>query len=120
MSIFEEKTLGFGCMRLPLLDGEDATSFNFPLIEQLFDTFLQKGFTYFDTAYTYHGYHGEEAVREALVRRHPRSAFQLATKLPLRDFKDAADMEAIFQEQLEHCGVDYFDFYLLHNMGSNV
>ena len=58
MSIFEEKTLGFGCMRLPLLDGEDAISFNFPLIEQLFDTFLQKGFTYFDTAYTYHGYHG--------------------------------------------------------------
>jgi predicted aldo/keto reductase-like oxidoreductase len=55
-----------------------------------------------------------------LVERHPRDSFHLATKLPLRDFKDSEDMERIFNEQLANCGVDYFDYYLLHNMGSNV
>ena len=70
--------------------------------------------------YTYHGYHGEEAVRKALVERHARESFRLATKLPLRDFRDAAGMARIFDEQLDHCGVDYFDYYLLHNMGTNV
>lgn len=111
---------GYGCMRLPLLRADEQDSFDYERIERLFDRFLERGFTYFDTAYTYHGYHAEEAVREALVRRHPRDSFQLATKMPLRDFKDAADLERIFDEQLEHCGVEFFDFYLLHNMGTNV
>lgn len=119
MAVTDGKLLGFGCMRLPVLDG-DQTKFDFEAIEALFDAFLDRGFTYFDTAYTYHGYRAEEAVRTALVERHPRDAFELATKLPLRDFKDAADMERIFAEQLEHCGVDRFDYYLLHNMGHNV
>ena len=116
----DRQKFGFGCMRLPLLDKEKPDSFDFPRIEELFDAFLAKGFTYFDTAYTYHGYECEKAVKKALVQRHPRHAFQLATKLPLRDFKDAADMEAIFAEQLANCGVEHFDFYLLHNMGHNV
>ncbi len=111
---------GFGCMRLPVLKQDDPASFDYEKIEKLFDAFLEQGFTYFDTAYTYHGYRGEEAVRHALVERHPRESFQLATKLPLRDFKDQEDMEHIFNEQLEHCGVEYFDYYLLHNMGTNV
>ena len=119
MDLMNEKKLGFGCMRLPVLDPQDQTSFDFETIEKLFDRFLELGFTYFDSAYTYHGYHCEEAVRKALVERHPRDSFQLATKLPLRDFKDAEDMEKIFREQLRNCGVDYFDFYLLHNMGHN-
>ncbi|EKQ58106.1 MULTISPECIES: aldo/keto reductase [unclassified Clostridium] len=120
MELMKEKKLGFGCMRLPLLSKEDQTSFDYELIHKLFDTYLEKGFTYFDTAYTYHGYHCEEAIRKALVERHPRDSFQLATKLPLRDFKDSEDMECIFNEQLTNCGVDFFDYYLLHNMGSNV
>ena len=111
---------GFGTMRMPTLQPDDPTSFDFEKIEQLFDTFIAKGFTYFDTAYTYHGYHAEEAVKKALVERHPRDSFQLATKMPLRDFKDAEDLENIFNEQLDHCGVEYFDNYLLHNMGHNV
>lgn len=111
---------GFGCMRLPLLQPDRPDSFDFEQIQQLFDTFLAQGFTYFDTAYTYHGYHGEEAVRKALVERHARESFRLATKLPLRDFRDAASMARIFDEQLDHCGVDYFDYYLLHNTGTNV
>ena len=111
---------GFGCMRLPVLQADQPDSFDYEKIEQLFDAFLKKGFTYFDTAYTYHGYHAEEAVRKALTERYPRDSFRLATKMPLRDFRDADDMERIFSQQLEHCGVEYFDYYLLHNMGTNV
>lgn len=55
-----------------------------------------------------------------MVERHPRSAFELVTKMPLRDFKDTADLETIFNEQRTNCGVDYFDYCLLHNMGTNV
>lgn len=116
----EKYQFGYGCMRLPVTNADDPASFDYPLIEKLFDTYMEQGFTYFDAAYTYHGYHCEEAVKKALVGRHPRDSFELATKLPLRDFKDAEDMERIFKEQLEHCGVDYFDYYLLHNMGTNV
>ncbi len=114
------KKLGFGCMRLPLLKNDDPTSFDFEKIETLFDRFLEKGFTYFDTAYTYHGYHSEEAVRKALVERHPRESFQLATKLPVRECSSEEDLEKIFQEQLQNCGVTYFDYYLLHNLGQMV
>lgn len=120
MELMKEKKFGYGCMRLPLLNKEDSTSFDYELINKLFDIYLEKGFTYFDTAYTYHGYHAEETMRKALVERHPRASFQLATKMPLRDFKDSEDMERIFNEQLTNCGVDFFDYYLLHNMGSNV
>jgi predicted aldo/keto reductase-like oxidoreductase len=114
-----DKKFGFGCMRLPLLDKDDQTSFDTETFNKLVDTFLERGFTYFDTAYTYHGYRAEEAVRESLVKRHNRDEFELATKLPMRDFQSVDDMERIFHEQLENCGVDYFDNYLLHNMGAN-
>ncbi len=120
MSQGRKVDFGFGCMRLPVLQADQPDSFDYEKIEQLFDAFLKKGFTYFDTAYTYHGYHAEEAVRKALTERYPRDSFRLATKMPLRDFRDADDMERIFSQQLEHCGVEYFDYYLLHNMGTNV
>lgn len=110
----------YGCMRLPTLEKDDPASFDYEKINALFDAYLAQGFTYFDTAYTYHGYHAEEAVRHALVERHSRDSFELATKLPLRDFKDSEDMERIFDEQMANCGVEYFDCYLLHNMGTNV
>lgn len=95
----EKYQFGFGCMRLPLLNADDVTSFDFSKTEQLFDAYLNFGFTYFDTAYTYHGYQCEKAVRKALVERYPRSAFELATKMPLCDFKDTANLETIFNEQ---------------------
>ncbi|WP_026882989.1 aldo/keto reductase [Clostridium akagii] len=120
MDLMKEKKFGFGCMRLPVINKEDPAAFDFELINKLFDTYLENGFTFFDTAFTYHGYRGEEGVRTALVERHPRDSFQLGTKLPLRDFKDSEDMERIFNQQLKNCGVDFFDYYLLHNMGSNV
>lgn len=120
MDFMKENKFGFGCMRMPVLDASDQSSFDYDKIEKLFDTFLEQGFTYFDTAYTYHGYRAEEAVKKALVERHIRESFQLATKMPLRDFKDEEDLKKIFNEQITNCGVDCFDFYLLHNMGHNV
>jgi predicted aldo/keto reductase-like oxidoreductase len=120
MDLTQEGILGFGCMRLPITNKADQTSFDYELINKLFDAYLDKGFNYFDTAYTYHSYYAEEAVCKALVERHPRDSFQLATKMPLRDFEDAEDLDKIFNEQLTSCGVDFFDFYRLHNMGHNV
>lgn len=111
------KNFGFGFMRLPLLDQQDQTSFDFETLNKMVDTFLEKGFTYFDTAYVYHGFKSEEAIRESLVKRHQRDDFELATKMPMREFHSTEEMEQIFDEQLDKCGVAYFDYYLLHNIG---
>ena len=112
------KKLGFGCMRLPLTDPGDVTSIDMPQFEAMVDRFLEQGFTYFDTAYVYHSRTSEKAVGQALVARHPRDSFTLATKLPLAALKTLEDRDRIFQEQLENCRVDYFDYYLLHNINS--
>lgn len=112
------KKLGFGCMRLPLLDTADPTTVDKPQFERMVDAFLASGFTYFDTAWMYHQHTSETFVRDALVRRHDRAAFTLATKMPCMALKEAGDMERIFAEQLEKCGVDHFGFYLLHNLNS--
>lgn len=112
-----EKNLGFGCMRLPLLNKDDQESVDIKTFNKLVDAFLEKGFTYFDTALAYHNFRSEEFIRKALVERHNRDEFQLATKLPPRMLKTKEDQERIFNEQLERCGVEYFDNYLLHNIG---
>jgi hypothetical protein len=110
------KKLGFGLMRLPLKDQNDPASIDLDAVNQMVDAFLERGFTYFDTAYMYHGGQSENAIREALVKRHDRSKFTLATKLPSMFLKNEGDQERIFEEQLENCGVEYFDYYLLHNL----
>lgn len=110
------KKLGFGFMRLPLLDKEDVKSVDREQVKRMVDLFLERGFTYFDTAYMYHDHTSEDVVRETLVERHPRGAFTIATKLPLMYLKKEGDQERIFDEQLKKCGVDYFDYYLLHNV----
>lgn len=112
------KKLGFGMMRLPLLDREDPKSVDMEQVCRMVDTFLERGFTYFDTAYMYHGFQSEIVAREALVKRHPRESFLLASKLPSMFLKEEGDQERIFAEQLEKCGVDYFDYYLIHNLGT--
>ena len=78
------------------------------------DAFLEKGFTYFDTAYVYHEGTSEMAVKEVLVNRHPRGSFTLATKLPAWEMKCREDVQRIFDEQLARTGAGYFDYYLLH------
>ena len=110
--------LGFGCMRLPLLDPEDQTSVDRAQVRRMFDLFLDRGFTYFDTAWMYHDHASERIVRECLVERHPRDSFTLATKMPLVSLSEEADHRRILDEQLAKCGVDHFDYYLLHNVNS--
>ena len=113
----EKKKLGFGFMRLPLKDQENQESIDFETLNKMVDTFLERGFTYFDTAYMYHAFKSEIALRESLVKRHKRDSFTVASKLPTMLLKKEGDQERIFDEQLEKCGVDYFDYYLLHNLG---
>ncbi len=114
----EKKKLGFGFMRLPVKSQNDPASIDMNTLNQMVDTFLEKGFTYFDTAYMYHMGKSEIAIRESLVKRHKRDSFTVATKLPTMFLKTREDQERIFNEQLEKCGVDYFDYYLLHNLGA--
>ncbi len=104
--------LGFGLMRLPEKDG----SVDIDHVSRMVDVYMQAGMNYFDTAYVYHGGNSEKAIKEALVKRWPRDKFMLATKLPAWCLKEPADRDRIFSEQLERCGVDYFDFYLLHSI----
>jgi len=111
------KKLGFGCMRLPVKNPNDLAGIDLPVVNEMVDTFLARGFSYFDTAYMYHMGNSEIAIREALVKRHPRDRFTVATKLPTMFLKSQEDQERIFNEQLKKCGVDYFDYYLLHNLG---
>ena len=112
------KKLGFGCMRLPVKNPNDLAGIDLPVVNEMVDTFLARGFSYFDTAYMYHMGNSEIAIREALVKRHPRDRFTVATKLPTMLLKTQEDQERIFNEQLKKCGVDYFDYYLLHNLGA--
>jgi len=104
--------LGFGLMRLPEKDGK----IDHEHLCRMVDAYMEAGMNYFDTAYVYHGGNSEKAIREALVKRWPRDRFMLATKLPAWCMKEEADRDRIFNEQLERCGVDYFDFYLLHSI----
>ena len=108
------KKLGLGMMRLPLLDENDPKSVDREYVCRMVDAFLARGFTYFDTAYFYHDYQSESIVKEVLVDRYPRESFQLASKLPCSLLKEEGDQERIFEEQLQNCGVEYFDYYLLH------
>lgn len=115
--MFGEKKLGFGLMRLPLLDANDAASIDIELTKKMVDTFLERGFTYFDTAWMYCGFHSENATKEALVERHPRDSYTLATKLHAGFLKTKEDRDRIFNEQLKKTGVEYFDYYLIHDIG---
>ncbi len=108
----ELSLLGFGAMRLPLL--EDG-SIDQELTEKMIDYALSKGVNYIDTAFPYHASMSEVAVGKALAK-HPRDSFYLATKYPGHTVADSYDPAATFELQLKKCGVEYFDFYLLHNI----
>jgi uncharacterized protein len=111
------RKLGFGFMRLPVIKQNDMSEIDLETLTRMVDLFLERGFTYFDTAYVYHMGKSEIALRESLVKRYKRDSFTIATKLPVMLLKTRADQERIFNEQLAKCGVDYFDYYLLHNLG---
>ena len=107
--------LGFGLMRLPEKDGQ----IDYGRVNKMVDAYLEAGLNYFDTAYVYHGGRSEVAVRECLVKRHPRESFTVATKLPAWSIFSPEDRDRIFNEQLERTGAGYFDYYLLHSIEPN-
>lgn len=107
--------LGFGLMRLPMAGHEVDLAQTCDMV----DRFLAAGFTYFDTAYGYIGGKSEVTVKAALVDRHPRDRFQLATKLPAWDARSAEEARAMYRTSLERTGAGYFDYYLLHNLGDD-
>ncbi|MDP4119396.1 MAG: aldo/keto reductase, partial [Bacillota bacterium] len=93
------KKLGFGLMRLPLKNAGNQSDIDMDAFKEMVDTFLERGFNYFDTAYMYHDFKSEIAMREALVKRHPRGTYTVASKLPTMFLKETSDNERIFSEQ---------------------
>lgn len=112
--MFEGKKLGFGLMRLPLTDVNDKGSIDIEAFKEMVDTFMEQGFTYFDTAWMYCAFKSENAVKEALTDRYPRNRYTLTTKLHASYLKTKEDRDRIFEEQRQKTGVDYFDYYLIH------
>lgn len=111
------KKLGFGTLRLPLIRPDDITSIDQELFNCLVDEFIKAGYAYFETGFAYHSMCAEGALRKAVVDRYPRESFCLADKMPTYNLKKSEEFECIFSEQLKRCGVSYFDYYLLHNLG---
>ena len=105
-----KKNFGFGCMRLPMNDDQ----VDIAETTRMVDEFLAQGFNYFDTAHGYIGGKSELALKECLTSRYPREAYSLTDKLTDSYFKTETDIRPFFESQLEACGVDYFDFYLMH------
>ena len=106
-----KKNFGFGCMRLPM-NGDQV---DIAETTRMVDEFLAQGFNYFDTAHGYIGGKSELALKECLTSRYPREAYSLTDKLTDSYFKTEADIRPFFESQLEACGVEYFDFYLMHS-----
>lgn len=106
--------LGMGAMRFPVIDGDDA-KIDQPAVDRMVDVAMERGINYYDTAWGYHSGNSEIAVGRAL-NRYPRERWYLATKFPGYDLSNMDRVKTIFEKQLEKCGVDYFDFYLFHNV----
>ena len=110
-----KKKLGFGMMRLPM-NGEQVDQ---EQVCQMVDAFLARGFNYFDTASPYINGQSETAIRDCLARRHPRETFLLTNKLSPNLWEKGEDIRPVLERQLESCGVEYFDFYLMHAMNAD-
>jgi len=110
--------LGFGLMRLPVIEGKND-NIDLATTEKMVDYFIANGGKYFDTAYPYHGGKSEEAFRELVSKRYPRESYVIADKMPLFNLHSNNMAVKIFDEQLSRCGIDYFDYYLLHCIDKN-
>ena len=110
------KNFGFGCMRLPM-QGEEVDKEQFC---RMIDLFLSEGFCYFDTAHGYLQGKSELAIRECLAARYPRERYILTDKLTAPYFKKKEDIRPFFESQLAACGVEYFDFYLMHAQSKDI
>ncbi|MBQ6266036.1 MAG: aldo/keto reductase [Clostridia bacterium] len=110
----ELSALGLGCMRLPVIDGDDSRP-DAPAVREMVAYAMQNGINYYDTAWGYHAGNSETVIGDALSE-YPRDSFYLASKFPGYDLSNMDKVEEIFEKQLEKCRVDYFDFYLFHNV----
>ncbi len=110
----ELSALGMGAMRLPVIDGDDAR-IDEKATQAMVDYAVEQGVNYFDTAWGYHNGQSEIVMGKAL-KKYPRSSFYLATKFPGYDLSNMDKVEQIFEQQLKKCQVEYFDFYLFHNV----
>ncbi len=106
--------LGMGAMRLPVVDGDDS-KIDAGAVQEMVDYAMEHGINYYDTAWGYHGGQSELVMGNAL-KKYPRESFYLATKFPGYDLSNMDKVEEIFEKQLEKCQVEYFDFYLFHNV----
>ena len=111
-----KKNFGFGCMRLPMKDNE----VNHSEVSIMIDTFIENGFNYFDTAHGYISGKSETALRECLTKRYSREQYILANKLSTHFFEKQEEIRPLFESQLKACGVDYFDYYLMHAQSSDI
>ena len=111
-----KKKLGFGLMRLPSLDPKDPGKIDLELSKKLVDLFIERGYTYFDTAWMYCDFQSESATKEILVDRYPRDSFTLTTKLHSGFIQTPEDRDKIFNEQRRKTGVTYFDYYWIHDI----
>ena len=110
------KNFGFGCMRLPLLENGDV---NYDEFSKMIEAFFAAGFNYFDTAHGYLQGKSEKALKDCLTSRYPREKYLLANKLSNPYFEKEEEIRPFFENQLEWCGVEYFDFYLMHAQNAN-
>lgn len=106
--------LGMGAMRLPVVDGDDAR-IDEAAAAAMVDYAMAHGVNYYDTAWGYHNGNSELVMGRALAK-YPRESYFLADKFPGYDLSNMDKVESIFEKQLEKCGVEYFDFYLFHNV----
>lgn len=114
------KKLGFGLMRLPYADNPANGNIDVEKTKEMIDAYMAEGFTYFDTAWVYHGGHSEEVFGELVGARYPREQFQVVSKMPLWGKTDPKELQPLFDEQLKKCKVDYFDYYFLHALNKDV
>ena len=111
----EQKKLGFGMMRLPLLDQNDPKSLDIEQIQQMVDEYMARGFNYFDTAWMYHSGESECLIKKCLLDKYPRDSYTVTDKLPDYILKPDRTPQQVFETQLERTGLDYFDYYLVHD-----
>lgn len=118
MCYFEnvKKNFGFGCMRLPMKGG----GVDYDEFRRMIDLFMAEGFNYFDTAKVYLEGKSETALRDCLVKRYPRESYVFTNKLSTHCFDTEAEVRPLFEQQLRDCGLEYFDFYLMHSQNKEV
>ncbi|MDO5445242.1 MAG: aldo/keto reductase [Eubacteriales bacterium] len=115
----DNKKLGFGFMRLPSLDPNDPSKVDLELLKKMVDAYIERGFTYFDTAWMYCGFKSEDAIKEVLTKRYPRDAFTVTTKLHSGFIHTLEDRDKIFNMQREKTGLEYFDYYWIHDINAH-